>query len=932
MTNNWTDIGNSTCVVIMGANPAENHPACMAHVNNARAKGAKLIVIDPRLTRTAKQIDPSKGDFHVRIRPGTDIAFINGVMRYMIDRMETSGSTYASGSVIPQSVKDNFYAFLNRKDAGLFYADDGATATVSVPNQSKYTDATFILKADGTDYERETIVAATGATAIGGEPANTVISNFPKKAANVLADANTVYNRLKAHLAPYTDAAVTDICGCQSGEVALVGDAFLQNSRAASSTGASFGANTQDPTAAGYKAVTMLYAMGLTQHSYGSQNCKSFATIQTFMGNMGRAGGGVNALRGIHNVQGSTDMGLLYGNIPAYSSNPSTQPSVDANAFGKYMDALWGNPLSGTANRATMNGSYDDAYNITSMALQQRGFFNMTLKWFGDYAAVTALADPVAKRAAVNATYALWPKGAGDDHITMFRHMADGTTKAAVVWGQNPAVTEPNQSKVREGLENLDMLVCVDLFENETAAASRKAGGVTYLLPACSHVEEAGSVTNSGRTLQWRERATTPRGNSKADLELLLRLAYQLDVAGAFSHISTAWVNDLGYTNPGGQWVYSKLYGTPYGWTPGTAFDSASLANVYMWHAGASAPVQETVYGSEAVTENIFREMCTPSASGGTIWIYTGAYNAGGTWAADNKGGSQAPWQTQNKAKSRDNANDANNLQFHGWGYAWLVNRRVLYNNTEIPGDVADYFMGPDSAGRLFVSTKAGVLNYSRWYRTVHQLTDRPDTYAAPGTPHVLPGRFPAHTEPLETPRTDLAAKWGRNTSNGAALLKVDSLAAAGRVGDANPANFPLVLTTIRCVEHFQGGPITRNNPWNVEAEPEPWVEINSLDATKYGIKDGDLVNVITPRSNSTTDQQTRTNGAAGFAKGFRARVGVGVQGNQRVPSGIVAIPWHWGDRGLSTGSRANDLCIDAWDANSKIPESKACLCKIQKL
>ena len=154
---------------------------------------------------------------------------------------------------------------------------------------------------------------------------------------------------------------------------------------------------------------------------------------------------------------------------------------------------------------------------------------------------------------------------------------------------------------------------------------------------------------------------------------------------------------------------------------------------------------------------------------------------------------------------------------------------------------------------------------------------------------------------------------------------------------DTDAKDYPLVLTTIRCVEHFQGGPITRNNSWNVEAEPVPWIEINSLDAMSAvpPIQDGDWVNVTTARSNSGTDQEGRTRVAGDglpWAQGFKARVGVGLQSNQRVAPGVVAIPWHWGDRGLSTGSRANDLCIDAFDANTTIPEYKACLCKIAKM
>ncbi len=913
MTNNWTDMGNATLIVVMGANPSENHPASMAHINKARDKGATMVVIDPRQTRTARQADR-----YIRIRPGTDIAFINGLVKYIIDQMEDAGSA------VPAGTKTAFFAHLNDTSAGSFFPDAGGNV-VSVAGVSKYTDARFIVKADGTDYDREVYVSGANS-----------FTDFPKRAATVDADANTVYNRLKQHVAPYDTATVADICGCTEAELTWVAEQYIAHSRCSS-----VGNNPTVNYSGGYRATTMLYAMGITQHTCGGQNVKSFAVIQTLMGNMGRAGGGINALRGIHNVQGSTDMGLLYHLIPGYSGNPSLMTSGgvtvgnDANAFGKYMDGLWGNAISGTGGRATYDGSYDDCYNLGAgvMGLQQRGFWNMTQAFFGD--------STVVSRTDMDAIYNLWPKTNGDDHITMFRKAAAGTITGMVCWGQNPAVTEPNQSKVRDGLKALDILACVDMFENETAGCDRKVDGVTYLIPACSHVEEAGSVTNSGRVLQWRERATTPRGNSKSDLELLLRFAKACDDAGVFSHIRSVWD---GISLRLGESVYKVLYGDRYGWTPGTAVDFetgvSGLAEVWRGHdadPSAATTAMTTVYGSEWVAELGYREMCSGQSAGGTMWIYVDGYSS--TLNARKHTG-QSDWRVYNRAKSRETYDPNGTLAYPGWGYAWLVNRRVLYNNSDIPGDVADYFMGPDSVGRLFVSKRTAVLNYSRWYRKVHNLSDVPDRVLAGDTtsPHyqggvAMSGRFPGHTEPYETPRGDLLAAWGRNTRGGAAfdLIKSDSnVAAIGRSHD--PALFPLVLTSIRCVEHFQGGPITRNNPWNVEAEPEPWVEINSIDAAARGINTGDWVNVVTARSDSVADQEARTVGATGFAKGFRARVGVGLQSNQRVGQGVVAIPWHWGDRGLSTGSRANDLCIDAGDANTTIPEYKACLCEIEKI
>ena len=948
MTNHWADMANSTNVVVMGANPVENHPASIAHINRARAgepghPKANMIVIDPRKTRTALQADK-----YVRHRPGTDIAFINGLVKYVIDWMESNPAD-------PKSI--NFFAYLNQggTDSAVqqFFSNTFGTGTASGNNGgtantkfgSKFTDARFLVNPAGGDYVREK-VKQTGDPFVTGDPDTTTLFNFPKKSTDcrnqvvVAADEDggalagtydTVYLKLKAHVAPYTPAVVADLCGCSETELADVAMSFINNSRCASYDPAAPTTVINNPTSQYFRSTTMLYAMGITQHTCGAQNVKSFAVLQVLMGNAGRFGGGINALRGIHNVQGSTDMGLLYGNIPAYSGNPALalQPSTDTNGFGKYMDSLWGYPLSGSGSRV-MDNSYANAYTPGSlMWLQQQGFYNMTLKFFGTPDAMTGT---VTDKSKVDALFALWPKGNGDDHRIMFRKMsvAGGSeTKALVSWGQNPAVTEPHQGAIRDGLFNLDLLVVADMFETETAACDRKATGVTYLLPAAAHVEVGGSATNSGRTLQWRYQARKPAGNSKADLEILMRLAYALDQANAFSHISTAWAGAGSVTATS---VYDELYGTPYadGWDPTSATAFEALSGTAEVVTTGNVASSATVTGCEWVSEKIFREMSLPctSATGGTIWIYTGAYNT----AQANTGPGQAPWVTANRAKSRDNTNYNNVSAYHGWGYAWLVNRRVLYNNnnTETAGfDVADFPMGPDQCSRLFVSTLSGTLNYSRFYRTIHQLKDAPKN-AAGALPAFhstgLPGRFPSHVEPYESPRTDWQT-WGKNTAGGAPMSLLPQVGPATPVGDV--AQFPLVLTTVRCVEHFQGGPITRNNWFNVELEPEPWIEINSADAIAAvpPIKDGDYVKIVTARTEGLVNNEMPD-----YGSGFRARVGSGLAANQKIGKGVVAIPWHWGEKGLSTGSRANDLCIDAGDANTTIPESKACLCRIEKI
>jgi len=1056
MTNSWADLDNSSMFFVCGANPAENHPASIAHLNAARfdtsgrGRNAALIVVDPRQTRTARLIkagydstnpnDMRKHDRYVRIRPGTNIAFINGVLDSIIKWMYANPTSQASinffgwhnstaansgsvGRIFLDDATNTKRTLDGTKLATAQYSHDGGATWVAATSIAtgwpKYCDSRIkVNAADVTagpqlqvkdDYQRAMLRVSDGA---GGY---WTFSNMPVIAANV-EDADCVFQKLRAHVAKYDVATVVDICGCTAADIAAVRDAFVATSRFSSSD---FGAAAATVAASGYRTACIMYAMGATQFTSGSQGVRSYAVIQTLLGNMGRAGGGINALRGIHNVQGSTDMGVLFDLIPGYSANPGTGQS-----YADYSNKLFGNRVVGVGAK--------DSYTEASIEWQQRGFYNMTREWFGSQAVGGAgVSTPVADEAVVltgttamslsgnpvlagtvtvtdttgtityapntdytvdlangkivrvatgsiasgatvhvdftyrndpafDKLYACWPKGNGVQHIEAFRRMDPAWAaansvpqiKAAVVWGQNPAITEPNQGAVRNGLEQLDLLVCVDMFANETAQCKRKATGATYLLPACSHVEEAGSVASSGRWIQWRDRARAPKGNSKTDLELLLRFAKALNAAGSFSHVQGQWAG----TALAGQDPYTVLY-AKYGWDGTGAFEGVTGVSF----EGAA------LLGSEYVAEQIFKEMCSPldgyvaaGAPGGfvgghkgTLWIYSGV-NAtqGGAYnpdqignvhpAAVDTGGNPITWGIANKAKSRKGepkyAGAA--FQYPRYGWAWLLNRRVMYNNGELAGDVADVFVSPGYLARLWCIAGSNTLADWSWlYRTYNQLTDVPDRGTGAGGVHVYPGRFPAFTEPYETPKKTLAETWGYNTSAGAALIFSDSARLDVRTATApQAAEFPLILTTIRCVEHFQGGPITRNNAWNVELEPEPWIEINSVDAVKYGIVDGDYVNVTTKRGNSTTDQTARTiqSGAlsAGtWTKGFKARVGVGdIYANQRVGPGVVAIPWHWGERGLGTGTRANDLCIDAWDANTRIPEYKACLCKIQKV
>lgn len=925
MTNHWIDIRNSKLLMVLGANPVENHPVVAQYINDAIKNGAKMVVVDPRRTRTAALAEATGGKF-LRIRPGTNGAFMMGLFNYII-----TNKKYDAGYQT---------ATANRTFT------DAAGNAVAKNGWPKWTDALFRLNAAGTDYQRD----ASGFPVASTQPLNDATS-----------DSDTVLQTLKRRAAYYTSAVVADICDIPGGAAAFDavasmiaeshGDTTLLNP---DGKGLAKGANFPG---------TILYAMGGTQFTHAAQDLRAYSMLQLLLGNMGRPGGGVNALRGIHNVQGSTDMGVLFSSMPGYSDVPSTTVT-----YGDYMDKLFGG-----ARVKDASGKFWNQNNAQSgWNLQQHGFRNM-MHWYFRQAT-----DPFAADVDVNGdssridnkNFDFMPKGNGFNHLEMFKNAKlndpdANRVKCMVVLGQNPAVTEPNLTLVKDGLRNLDTLVVMDLFETETAGCDRKDGSVTYLLPSAGFVEEEGSVTNSGRWIQWREKAADPQGGSKADTEILLRLAKKLEEKGAFSHITLPKASD-GSTFTS---AYEGLYGSQYGWDPANA---------------ATTPFNSV---APAVAENIFKQMAhtkNNSADGansgyGALWIYRGAYggwagvgNAANYFAAPahlaasatagstsvtvdsaatfmagdtcyigteqktidsivgttlnltkplkaaHSAGEEVK-NVANRAKSRADKDASSNLGLYpNWGWAWLKNRRVMYNNGHVSGDVADMFVAPDQVARYFVHNSnnaepaigtftAGLVGYSTTYRGYSKLKDKNSgdgsTTGGIATKD-LGATMPKHWESHETPRDDLKTKYGTT-----------GIAASGAVG--TKASYPLVLTTIRVTEHFQGGPTTRNVPWLCELVPEPFIEINSADAATYLIKNGDNIYIDTPRASNIGP--------------FKAVVGSGLATQQRVKKGVVAIPWHWGNKGISTGASANDLTIDALEANILMPEYKTCLCKIHK-
>ena len=397
MTNDWVDVKNSDCVLVIGANPAENHPASMGWVNEARDKnGAKLIVVDPRFTRTA-----ATADFYASLRSGTDIVFLGGLINYTLENKLYNEEYIRYYTNALTLINPDFKGPADLD--GLFSGYDAEKRAYDTKSWQYQTETKTV-----TVTEKDPQTARTA-----GEKQVTV----PKQAES-LDDPNCVFAHSQEALrALHAGDGGEDMRDAQGGLPEGGGDVLRRPALRLDKTG------------------TIFYAMGQTQHTVGTQNVRSMAILQLLLGNIGMPGGGIIALRGESNVQGSTDMGLLFDNLPGYLGAPNDKES-DFETYTK-------------------------RFSKTSYWSNGPAFFKSLMKaWYGD-----------AANADNNYAYDYLPKSSGDySWISLFEAMYAGKIKGLVCMGQNPAVGGPNARFERKALENLDWLVAMDLFETETAS------------------------------------------------------------------------------------------------------------------------------------------------------------------------------------------------------------------------------------------------------------------------------------------------------------------------------------------------------------------------------------------------------------------------------------------------------------------------------
>lgn len=832
MTNHWIDFKNADVILIMGANPAENHPVSFRWIMKAKESGAKVICVDPRFTRSA-----AKADIYAPLRSGTDIAFLGGMISYILENRlyfadYVKNYTNASFLVTPE--------FRMPGDlAGLFSGYD--------PKKRSYDPKAWGFQKDKDD----------------------VVLKDP-----TLQDPNSVFQLLRRHYARYTPDKVAQITGTPKEKLIEVYKAY---------------ASTGTPERAG----TSLYAMGWTQHTVGTQNIRAMSIIQLLLGNMGVAGGGINALRGESNVQGSTDHGLLFHILPGYLPVP-TADLKDLAAYNEKNTPKTKEPQSANwwGNRPKYITSYLKAI-YGAKATKENDF---------GYAWLPKL-DP----------------GMNGSWLMIFDNMIRGKFKGFFAWGQNPACSGANSTKVRKALAKLDWMVAVNLFDNETASFWRgpgmepaKVATEVFFLPAAASFEKEGSLSNSGRWAQWRYAAVKPLGQSRPDSEIMNDLFFKLKAlyakeGGALPEQLTNLTWNYGFKRADGTVRSVDIHAVAKEINGSYLDDVEDKPKLKPGEKPPPPPPPWTpkkLLGKKGELADGFAKLQADGTTACGNWIYCQSYNEKGNLMA------------------RRARKDPTGLGlFPEWAWAWPVNRRIIYNRASV-----------DLDGKPF-NVKKGVIYWNpaallpdgklgKWEGDVPDgpwppmgdakegkkpFIMRADGVGALFGPGLKDGPFPEHYEPLESPVPEnLLSKQMVNPA-------VKLFAAGGLPEDAVAScdsRFPYVGTTYRVTEHWQTGVMTRNTPWLLELQPRQFVEMSRELAQEKGVRNGDVVVVSSVRGS--------VEGVAVVTprlKPFRI-------GDKTVHQ--VGLPWCFGWSTPGVGDAANLLTPTVGDANTMIPETKA--------
>ncbi|PZG02938.1 formate dehydrogenase [Micromonospora deserti] len=830
---------NSDCVIIQGSNMAEAHPVGFQWAMEAKARGAKIFHVDPRFTRTS-----ALASAHVPIRAGTDIAFLGGIVNYIL-RNELDFREYVIAYTNAATIVSEDFRDTEELD-GLFSGYDA--------EKTSYDQQSWQYQGQEEAGRRDTVTERETAAGLGYESHGPPISGQARRD-ETLQHPRCVYQILKRHYARYTPEMVERVCGIAREKFEEVARAWTENS--------------------GRDRTTMLvYSVGWTQHTVGVQYIRTGAIIQLLLGNVGRPGGGVLALRGHASIQGSTDIPTLFDLLPGYLPKPhhASHPTFD-----EWVDSI---------RRPGQKGFWGNARSYA---------VNLLKAYWGD--AATPEND---------FCYGYLPRMTGDHgHYQTVFDMIDGKVKGYFLVGQNPAVGSAHGRAQRRGLANLDWLVVRDLFMIESATfwkdgpevetgelAPDRCRTEVFFLPAASHVEKEGTFTQTQRLVQWREKAVEPPGDCRSELWF-------------FYHL--------------GRIIRQKLAASP------SPRDQAVLD--LTWDYPTSGPHDEPC--AEAVLREIngyevatgrplssFTEMTADGATAGGCWIYCGVFADGVNQAARRKPGREQSWVAPE------------------WGWAWPANRRLLYNRASADpqgrpwSERKRYVWWDEESGEWtghdvpdFEKTKppsyrppdgaTGVAALAGDDPFIMQGDGKGWLFAPTG---VLDGPLPTHYEPAESPVRnplyDQQASPARKT-----YQRPDNPINPSPPGPHSQV-FPYVFTTARLTEHHTAGGMSRTVRYLAELQPEMFVEVSPELAVQLGLTHLGWAHVVTARAV------------------IEARVLVTDRLSPlRVEGRVIHqvwLPYHYGGTGLVRGESVNDLFGAVLDPHVLIQESKVGTCDIR--
>ena len=822
----------------MGSNMAECHPVGFQWVMEAQERGARVIHVDPRFTRTS-----AMADLHVPIRAGSDIAFLGGVIRHILENGREFREYVRHFTNGPAIISEDFE---DTEELDGFFSGFDPETGVYTPKSWGYQDAGGELvagKSEQTaDVSGEQAHGAHGMTLPGGRPPHVDMD---------MQHPRCAFQLVRHHFRRYTPELVEEVCGVPKEQFLQVAEALCDNSG-------------PERTSA------IAYAVGWTQHTVGVQIIRAASIIQLLLGNIGRPGGGILALRGHANIQGSTDIPTLYNVLPSYIPMPHPQGHATLAEF--------------VAKNGPEQGAWGELQSYMTSLLKA---------WWGDHATEET-----------DFCFGHLPRINGDHSVypTMLR-MIEGKCRGYFLVGENPAVGNANARIQREALASLDWLVVRDTQEIESAAfwydspeidagltRPEDIGTEVFFLPAAAHTEKEGCFTNTQRLLQWREKAVEPPGDSRSDLH---------------------WIFDLGQrirrklrasTDPRDRPILELTWNYPTAGPYGEPSAEAVLQEIGGRHADG------TFVGR-------YQELKDDGSTTCGSWLHAGIYKDGRNQPARRRPHTEQDWVARE------------------WGWAWPADTRLLYNRASADpqgrpwSERKRYVWWDAQEGRWtgvdhpdFKEDKPPGFEPDADAKGIEAIRGSTPFIAHPdglgwiwAPSGLVDGPVPTHYEPHESPFANPLYAQGTNPLR----QRFDRPDNRYNPSDGDPGAevFPYVMTTHRLTEHHTAGGMSRTLPYLAELQPEMFCEVGPGLAAERGLQHGGWATLVTART------------------AIEARVLVTDRMRPlRVMDRVVhqiGVPYHWGRRGLVTGDAGNELTSLVLDFNVHISEFKSLTCDI---